>query len=234
MKRFLVLAPALLLVSLCSSQTLDEIVNKSYAASGSELLDKAVTISVEGRATQMGIEMPMVMLMKRPDKIKVTTTYNGMDIIVAYDGQKAYMVNPLMGATDPVELPQDQASSLQKDNMFRNQLLDYFRAGKLVLSGEEDVNGKPAFKIMVSGDEGSPSYIFVDKESYLTVKTTATVIQMGQEMEVETFINEYTDINGVKFPKVTASFVNGMEAGGMTFDKIEIDKPIEDSVFVIK
>jgi len=65
------------------------------------------------------------------------------------------------------------------------------------------------------------------------VKTTAKVNQMGQEMEVESYITEYIDISGVKFPKVIKQMVNGMELGGMTFKVVELDKPMEDSIFKI-
>jgi hypothetical protein len=66
------------------------------------------------------------------------------------------------------------------------------------------------------------------------VKTTAKVNQMGQEMEGESYVTEYMDVNGVKFAKVIKQMVNGMELGGMTFTKVEIDKPLDDSVFKIK
>ncbi len=234
MKKLLVLVSALLLTSFCSGQTLDEIINKNYSALGSEKLGKASTIYIEGRATQMGMEMPIVMHIKQPDKVKVVTTYNGMDIVLAYDGVKGYMINPMTGATDAVELPQEQLGDVQRYNMFRNELLDNFRLEKLKLMGEEEVSGKPAFKIMMTDESGTLSYIFIDKESNMIVKATTTVNQMGQDYEVETYTKEYMDINGIKFPKLTTSFVNGMEAGGMTFDKVEIDKPMDDAIFTIK
>lgn len=233
MKKLLALLPLLLIASVTGAQTLDEIINKNSRATGTELLEKAKTIYVEGKAVQMGMEMPMKMYMKQPDKIKVVVTYNGMEIITLFDGQKGYMVNPLMGSTEPVEVPQEQLGNIKGNNMFHNQLLDNFKAGKLSLMGSEDVNGKPAFKIMATVEGGTPIYFFVDKESYLTVKTTTTVNQMGQDMEVESYIKEYHDINGIKFPKVTVSFVNGSEMGSTSLDKVEIDKPIEDSVFTL-
>ncbi len=62
----------------------------------------------------------------------------------------------------------------------------------------------------------------------------AKVEQMGQEMEVESYIKEYMDVNGAKFGKVVTQMVNGQELGGMTIDKIELDKEIDDSVFTMK
>lgn len=224
----------LLTVSVCSAQTLEEIVKKSLSANGVDQLEKTKTLYIEGKVSQMGMEMPMIMFMKHPEKVKVVITYNGMEIVTVFDGEKGYMINPLMGMAEPMELPADQVASVKNNNMFRNQLQESFKAGKLTLVGSEDVSGKPAFKLMVSVDGGAPVYYFIDKESFLTIKTTTTVTQMGQEMEVESVIKEYSDINGVKFPKLTISFVNGMEAGSTVLEKIELDKPIEDSVFTLK
>jgi len=234
MKKLIILLPLLFIVSVISAQTLEEIIKKNFSAGGGENLAKAKTLYIEGKANQMGMEMPMTMYMKQVDKIKIVITYNGMEIVTLFDGVKGYMVNPMTGSSEPVELPADQLGSIKNNNMFRHQLSENLKEGKLSMIGTEDVNGKPAFKIMASVEGGSPIYYFIDKESYMLVKNATTVTQMGQEMEVESIIKEYVDINGVKFPKVTISMVNGMEAASIVLDKIELDKEIDDSVFAVK
>jgi len=234
MKKSLLLLSALLVASVCNAQTLDEIVKNYYAANGTESLEKATTTFLEGKVIQMGTEMPISITVKRPDKVKVVINYNGLEIITLFDGEKGYMVNPLAGAVEPIEIPAEQLSSVQEYNMFRDSFLDAFKAGRVNLEGEEDVDGKPAYKVTITDEAGNSTVSFIDKESFLTVKTTQKVSQMGQEMEVESYIKEYIDIDGVKFGKAITQFVNGMELGGMTFDKIELNKEIEDSVFKIE
>lgn len=233
MKKLFILLPALLVASVCSAQTLDEIINKYYAANGTEILEKASTLYIEGNMSQMGTEMPIIISVKKPNKMKVVASFSGMDIVNAFDGEKGYMINPLSGTTDPVEMSAEQLASVQDYNMFRDNVLDNFKAGRVKLEGTEDVNGKPAYKLTVTDEAGTVTGAFIDKESFLTVKTTAKVNQMGQEMEIESFITEYMDVNGVKFAKVIKHMVNGMELGGTTFTKVEIDKPLEDSIFKI-
>jgi outer membrane lipoprotein-sorting protein len=234
MKKSLILLAALLVASVCNAQTLDEIVKKYYAANGTENLEKATTISMEGKVIQMGTEMPISIIVKRPDKVKVVINYNGLEIITLFDGEKGYMVNPLAGATEPIEIPAEQLSSVQEYNLFNDSFLDAFKAGRVTLEGEEAVDGKPAFKVTITDEAGNITVSFIDKDSFLTVKTTQKVNQMGQEMEVESYVKEYVEVDGVKFGKVITQFVNGMELGGMTFDKIELNKEIDDSVFTIE
>jgi outer membrane lipoprotein-sorting protein len=233
MKKLIILLPALLVASVCSAQSLDEIIKKYYAANGTEILEKASTLYIEGQMSQMGTEMPMIISVKKPNKVKVVFSFSGMDIVQAFDGEKGFMINPLTGGTDPIEMSAEQLSSIQDFNMFRDHMLDNFKAGRVKLEGTEDVNGKPAYKLSVTDEAGTVTGAFIDKESFLTVKTTAKVNQMGQEMEVESYMTEYIDVNGVKFPKVIKMMVDGMELGGMTYDKVEIDKVLDDSVFKI-
>jgi len=234
MKKSIILISALFVASVCSAQTLDEIVNKYYAANGTENLEKATTLCMEGRVSQMGTEMPMSIMVKKPGMVKMVITYSGMEIITVFDGEKGFMVNPLAGMTEPMEIPAEQLAGIQEYNMFRDNLLEAFKAGRLKLVGDEAVDGKPAFKLTITDEAGKASTVFVDKGSFLTVKTVATVEQMGQIMEVESYVKEYMEVGGVKFGKVVTQMVNGMELGGMTVDKIELDKVLEDSVFKIK
>jgi outer membrane lipoprotein-sorting protein len=234
MKKSIFLLVSLLVASVCSAQTLDEIVNKYYAANGTEVLEKATTLCMEGHMSQMGMEMPMTITVKKPNKVRVVVTFSGMEIITAFDGEKGFMVNPLSGAAEPVEIPAEQLGSIQEYNMFRDNMLESFKAGRLKLEGEEAVEGKPAYKLTITDEAGKSTTAFIDKESFLTVKMVATVEQMGQLMEVESYVKEYMDVNGAKFGKVVTQFVNGQELGGMTIDKIELDKEVDDSVFTIQ
>jgi hypothetical protein len=233
MRKSFIFLTALLAGSVCCAQTLDEIVNKYYAANGTENLEKATTVYLEGIATQMGNEMPMTIMVKKPNKVKVVITFSGMDIITAFDGEKGYMVNPMTGATEPVEIPEEQLSNIQEYNMFRDITLEAYKAGRLKLEGEEEVDGIPCYKILITDESGNTTTAYIDKDTMLTVKTVTTVDQMGQKMTVESNIKEYMDVNGAKFASVITQTVSGMDLGGIKFNKIELDRDIDDSVFVI-
>ena len=200
----------------------------------SDQLATVTSIKITGKVSTMGMELPMTMFMKNPNKVKVITSVSGQDIVQVFDGEKGYMINPMMGSSDPVELTGDQLNQVQNDNAFSNEILNYFKNGKLTLEGEENVNDKPAFKLKAETEERGPVYMFVDKDSFLLVKTTTTVDQMGTSMNVESDMTDYVDINGVVMPKKTTTSANGMEAAVVTFDTIEVNIPMEDSIFKIK
>lgn len=57
---------------------------------------------------------------------------------------------------------------------------------------------------------------------------------MGTVVSVDSYMTDYVDIEGVVMPKKTTAMANGMEAAVISFDKIEVNLPIDDSVFKIK
>jgi hypothetical protein len=233
MKKIVFLLTGLFAVAVINAQSLDEIVKNHSVAMKTDKLATVTSIKITGKMSAMGMEMPMVMLMKNPNKIKLTYSFNGQDMVSVFDGQKGYMMNPMTGSSDPVELTGDQLTQVQKNNVFKNELLGYFKNGQLTLVGQENVNDKPAFKLKANVGS-SPVYMFLDKGSYMLVKISTTMDQMGTSMNVDSYMTDYVNIDGVVLPKKTTAMANGMEAAVITFDKIEVNIPMEDSIFKVK
>lgn len=233
MKKILFLLVALISVSVINAQTLDEIVKKYTAAMKMEQLADVQTIKITGKMSAMGMEMPMTMFMKNPNKVKVVYNFNGQEMVSVFDGEKGYSINPMAGP-EPVELTGAQLKQVQDNSVFTNQLLDYFKKGALTLEGDDNVNGKPAFKLKAVVEGANPIYMSIDKNSYMLVKTSTRVSQMGQEMDVDSFLTDYVDIQGVVMPKKTTASTGGMEMAVISFDNIEVNAPMEDSVFKLK
>ena len=233
MKKLLFIFIAFIFISGIDAQTINDIVKSYSSAVKQEKLSKVSSIKITGKMSAMGMEMPMVMFLKNPNKIKVVYTYNGQEMVSVFDGQKGYMVNPMMGSTEPVELTGAQLKEVQNNNPFSNVVLNYFKNNQLTLEGQENVNDKPAFKLKANVGS-NPVFLYVDKVSYLLVKTNATVDQMGTPMNVDSFMTDYVDIEGVVLPKKTTMMANGMEAATIAFDKIEVNIPMDDSIFKLK
>jgi outer membrane lipoprotein-sorting protein len=181
----------------------------------------------------MGMDMPMEMWMKNPDKIKTVTSFNGQQIVSVFDGVKGYQINPMAGSSAPVEMTPDQVKQTQNSNIFQNSMLNYLKKGQLALDGEENVKDKPAFKIKATLDGGNIVYMFIDKESYLLTKSSTATNQGGTTITVDSYPSNYTEIDGVVLPMKTTSSASGMEFV-ITFDKVEVNIPMDDSIFTIK
>jgi hypothetical protein len=233
MKKLFLLTAFLLAAVMINAQTINDIVKKYTEANKLDKMSSFKTIKITAKMSMMGMDMPMEMWMKNPSKIKQVISMNGQDIIQLFDGVKGYSVNPMGGSAEPVEMTPDQVTSITKSNLFQNYMANYLKDGKLTLLGEEAVNGKPAFKIKAAITPEANATIFIDKSSYQMVKTSAEVSQQGQTMTVDSYPSDYTETNGVILPMKTTTSMSGMEMV-LSISKVEVDVPIEDSVFSIK
>lgn len=233
MKKSFLTVVFLVLVAAINAQSLEDIISKYSVANKLDKISGFKTIKISATLSLMGMDLPMEMWMKNPDKIKTVTSFNGQDMVQAFDGEKGYSINPMTGSADVVEMTPDQISEIKRNNMFQNYMADYLKKGKLTLKGEDNVNGKPAFKIDASLDNGTVATVYIDKETYLITKTTAEVNQNGQSMTVESIPSDYTETNGLLLPMKTTSSANGMEII-TKFTKVEVDTPIEDTIFKLK
>jgi hypothetical protein len=233
MKKLFLITSCLLAVAVINAQSLEEIVKKYSEANKLDKLTTLKTIKITGKMSMMGMEMPVEVWMKNPNKIKTVTNFNGQEIVETFDGEKGYMINPMGGSTDPVEMSAEDSKEILRKNMFQNYLENYLKDGQLTLEGEESVNGNPAFKVKATLDGGMYMNLLIDKQSYLLVKTLIEVNQGGMAVTYESVPSEYTETNGVFLPMKITTSAQGMEFV-QTYTNVEVDIPMEDSVFKIK
>lgn len=233
MKKLVLIITCFFAVAVINAQSLEEIVKKYTVANKLDKMSDIKTLKITANMSMMGMEMPMEMWMKNPNKIKTVTNINGQEMIQLFDGEKGYMVNPMAGSTDPVEMTAEQIKDLERNNIFQDYMANYLKEGLLTLESEESVNGKPAFKIKAAINATTTAHMFIDKSTYLLVRTTADVTQGGQAMTVDSYPSDYTETNGILLPMKTTTSMSGMDMV-LTFTKIEVDIPIDDSVFAVK
>ena len=232
MKKLISILTGLILISAVNAQSIDEIVKKYTAANKLDKVSSLKTIKITGNMSMMGMEMPMTMWMKNPNKIKTVTSINGQEMIQVFDGVKGYMVNPMTGSTAPAEMTAEEIKQTIRSNMFQNYMASYLKNGQLALAGDERVNDKPAYKIKATIEGGTVIDFFIDKTSYLMVKVSATSSEGGMTITMDSFPTDFTEVNGLLVPMKTTTKAQGMEFV-MNFTKVEVDTPMDDSIFKI-
>jgi hypothetical protein len=228
MKKLILIFTGLIIISAINAQSLEEIVKRYTTANKLDKVSSLKTIKITGNMSMMGMSMPMTMWMKNPDKIKTVTSVNGKEMIQVFDGVKGYSVNPMTGSTAPVEMTADEVKQTIRTNMFQNYMAKYLKNGQLALDGDDKVNDKPAFKIKATVEGGTIINLYIDKSSYLMVKVSTTT----SGMSFDSFPTDYTDTNGFLIPMKTTTTAQGMEFV-MNFTKVEVDTPMDDSIFKI-
>lgn len=234
-KMLTLLALGLLLAPVVQAQTLDEVLAKHYEAMGG--LDKIKTLNslrITGTvAVGPGMDAPFTMERKRPGMSRMEFTLQGMTGIQAFDGEKTWSVMPFMGKKDPEVGSDEENKNAQDDADFDGTLVDWKAKGHVVeLVGKESVEGADTFKLKVTKKNGNVEYQFLDAETYLLVKQEGKVKRRGTELDGETTFSDYKDVDGFMQPFSMESGAKGMpQKQRMTFTKIELNVPIENSRF---
>jgi outer membrane lipoprotein-sorting protein len=233
---FVAILPLLCLTA--QEPTLDQIIQKNLDALGGAAALKAVqSVTIQARMQMQGgaLEAPMTMTLKRPNLVRNEVTVQGQTIVMAYDGSKAWMINPMMGSTEPREMPASMASQVTQGTDVESvvgSLAGFRSAGhKLELLGKDAVGGKPVYKVKITRATDESQTYYLDAVSWLPLKTVSTVMQGGQTMEVETFAADFRKVNGLMLAHTTEQKLNGSTAVKMAVEKYTINGQIDDAIF---
>lgn len=216
-----------------TAQTLDEILKNNYEAQGGYDKIKAVkSIKITGKQLVQGMEIPFIIQQKRPSLLHVEATVQGQSIIQAYDGETAWMVNPLTGSTDPQTLPEEQAKRIIEQADMDGHLVDYKEKGHEVeLIGKEDMEGTEVYKLKVTLKNGDIRYDYLDAEFFLELKVVAKIKQQDTEIEAETYFSDYKEVDGMMMAHSLETKRAGTVVSQITIDNIALNVEVDDSIF---
>ncbi len=238
-KSLFVLAACALLASpvLAAELTVDEIIAKNIEAKGGRAaLDNVKSLKMSGRMTMGGgMEAPLTVELKRPNKARIEFTFQGMTGIQAYDGETGWFVMPFAGKPDPEKMSEDQLMQMEEQADIDGVLVDYAKKGHTVeLAGKEDVDGTPAYKLTVTKKNGQIEHHFVDAEYFLELKVESKRDFQGTEVEMEAVMGDYKEVAGLMMAHSIDQRAKGAPAGQtITIEKIEINAEMPDSRFAM-
>lgn len=229
---FISLIVAFVAISVSSAQDLDKILDKHFETIGQKNFTKVKTVQATGKAVMMGMENPFQMVSKRPNKIQVTVEFQGAKIIQAYDGETAWMINPMMGSAEPMDVTGPEADGLIESGDLDGQLWNYKEKGhSLELDGTEDVDGAEAYVLKLTKKNGNIDHYYLETESYLILKIKSKTMMNGSETEAEALLSNYQDVNGYVMAFTIEQIYGGQSAMTIMMDKVETNVDVDDSIF---
>lgn len=236
MRKTLMLAAALLFAAAAGAAelTVDEILAKNAEARGGlEKIRAVKSLRLTGKMAMMGMEAPITLVQSRPQKLRMEFTLQGMTGVQAYDGTTGWMIMPFMGKKDPEVMTGDMLTPLKEQADMDGPFIDYAKKGhKVELLGKADVEGTPAYKVKLTTKDGTDTTVYFDAETFLEVKTESKRKIQGQEMENETVIGNYQEVDGLLIPFSIEIKQKGAPAGqAITIEKAEINPAIDETVF---
>lgn len=234
MKKTLLLLAAILLVSGGSvmSQTLDEVLAGHFSATGQDNMLKINSQKVTGTLIQSGIEIPFVQYAKRPGKVRLEATLQGMTLIQTFNGTEGWVINPFAGVTAPQPMTEDQLRSIKYQADSDGMLWNWAEKGyKVTLEGEEDMEGTSCYKIKLVTEPGDVFTFWIDTDTYILLRQNTKMTVMGNESENDTYFSNYSMVEGIAMPGKAESKMQGQLVLTLVFEKVEFNQELEDTMF---
>ncbi len=240
MKKLTVLCLALALMAGAvgaEEMTLDELLAAHFEAlGGAENLQAIESAKFNGNmAMGPGMEVPFTMVFDRPMNMRLEFTMQGMTAVQAYDGETAWSIMPFMGKTDPEVMAEDQAKNIKEQADFDGPLMNWQDKGhQIELMGLEETDGTEAYKLKVALANGDVRYHFLDSEYFITIKQEGKTTMQGNEVEFETILSDYKEVDGLMFPHSIESRPKGAPSGQViTIETIELGVDVSDDMFAM-
>jgi len=181
--------------------TADTVLNQYIEATGGkaayEKLKNRVstgTIEITGANLKGTVKVTQAV----PNKMSVVTELGPVGVIKrGTDGKNAWEISTVGGERD---LEGEEKEVFLREANFYEDLLWKELYAKVECVGIEEVEGKPAYKIVFTPKTGKTSTKYYDKTSHLLVKETSTTAGPQGEVTVDTIASDYKAVDGVLMP----------------------------------
>jgi hypothetical protein len=216
-------------ISICFSQTADEIIKKHVeAVGGKDNWAKVKSLKMECTMKAQGadIKTTIVQVDKKAMRQDVTVMgMNGYNIITNTEG---WSFMPFAGQTKAEPMTADDVKSAQEGLYLQDDFITYKELGKkLEYIGKDDVDGTDCYKLKMIDKDGQETTFYLDADSYYTIKQTQKIKANGKETEATTFYSNFK-----KLPEGIVYAMNISGGYGQTeVVKLEINPKIDEAIF---
>jgi hypothetical protein len=216
--------------TLYAQQSADEIINDYFnAIGGRDKIAQINSVHITGTFSVMGTDGDEDVIILNGKGFKSTVSFNGQNVVQAATDKGGWMVNPFMGSSDPVAIPQEQYAAMKDQIYVGGVLLNYKNTGATVqFLGMDTVDSKPAYKIEATSTDSLKTTFYIDSAThYLT--------QLVREFQGQVTTAKYSDFRKTDFGNIMPyaeelSLPQGMQATS-TINKIEVNVPVDATVF---
>ncbi|UFH54130.1 LolA family protein [Spirosoma sp. KNUC1025] len=237
MKKQLINLVALVAIpALTFAQTADEIIDKNIAAlGGADKVASVKTLQYDQNMSIMGQELTGKTSIVVGQSYRSDMSIMGQQITQAFDGDKGWMINPMMGGTSAQPLPDDQLK-IMKGNasvVGTDLLTAKDKKYPTELVGKEKQDNKDVFNLKVTRPEGVANY-YVDANTYQLLGMKTTVSAQGQSGEVKVKYGNYKTVEGLNIPSSLELENPGMPGPlSMNLTNITFNPKIDPSIFAM-
>jgi len=148
------------------------------------------------------VQLPFVMELKRPRKMRFELEFNGQTALQVYDGANGWKLRPFLNrrVVEPYTEDELKTSSMQAD--LDGPLVDYAAKGtKIELAGMDKVEDRDTYKIKMTMQNGESLHVWIDAKTFLEAKIEGQPRRLDGTMHpVEVYFRDYRAVDGLQIP----------------------------------
>ncbi len=190
-------------------------------------------------------QLPFVMDLKRPRKLRMELQFNGKTALQVYDGVNGWKFRPFLNRrqVEPYTADELKIAALQQD--LDGPLVDYVAKGtKIELAGMEKVEDRDTYKLKLTTKNGQSFHVWIDAKTFLEAKMEGQPRKLdGTYHPVELYYRDFRPVDGLQIPFVLETRVLPVQrtATGLrdtpvpveriVLDKVVVNPKLDDSLF---
>jgi hypothetical protein len=164
---------------------------------------KPTVLPTDPRPTEE-VQLPFVMEMQRPRKVRFELQFKGQTAVQVFDGANGWKLRPYLNRleVEPFTSEEMKKASLQAE--LDGPLVDYQAKGTAVeLEGMEKVEGNDTYKLRLTTKDGNVTHAWIDAHTFLEAKIEGQPRRLdGVDHQVEVYYRDYRTVSGLQVPFV--------------------------------
>jgi hypothetical protein len=233
MKKLILFTVLLLTGAILSAQTADDVISKYLdAIGGKKKISKIKALVVEGTMEMEGMEgmegaMKTTTLSGKGVRIEIDMM--GSTVVNCITEQGGWTINPFMGGTTPEDLPKEAYDQAKYQLVIGGPFINYKESGFLAeIAGERTVGDTRAVIVKMTSPEGDVSEHYFDTGSGYLIRS----VEGGEMGDNITTFSDYKGSDGFLTPhSMEISAEGGQAYIYLTVEKVEVNAPVEESLF---
>lgn len=220
--------------------TAAQIVDRNVAARGGLEAWRAVkTISMSGEMDAGGtkaVRLPFEMSLKRPHKSRLELHIVDQVAVQTWDGARGWKYRPYLGRTEAEPLAAAEAQQAARADELDGVLVDHARKGiRVELQGSEKVEGREAYRLLLTQAGHPARRLWVDAATFLEVKMDGEPRRIdGRERKVSLYYRDYRKVGALSLPHTLETVVEGVKgpaAHRISVQKVTVNPALADELF---
>ena len=201
------------------------------------------TVLPQRRAEE--VQLPFVMELKRPSKVRFELDFKGQTALQVFDGTQGWKLRPYLNRREVEPFSPEEMKKALAQGELDGFLIDYAAKGTQVeLDGTEKVEGRDTYKLKLTLKNGDVKHVWVDSQTFLEAKVEGQPRRLdGTDHPVEVYYRDYRAVNGLQIPFVLESRVLPVAKTATGFrdtpvppekiivEKVTVNPKLDDSLF---